>query len=159
MFLRHYPRVVHAIARVTGDGGCAEELAVEVFWKFWKNSGVHSDRAGGWLYRTAIHMGIRELRRRARHERYQRLLRLGNPTTPEEVCTANERQEQVRGVLSAIRPRDAELLVLQSDGFSYEEIAFALNMKFASVGTLVARARQAFRKEYTKLYGEPGISK
>lgn len=69
IFHRHYPRIVHAIARVVGDAGCAEELAVEVFWKFWRNSRIPRDNAGGWLYRTAIHLGIYELRRRARHAR------------------------------------------------------------------------------------------
>ena len=38
-------------------------------------------------------------------------------------------------------------------------IASALDLNFASVGTLVSRARLAFRKEYTKLYGEPRIEK
>ena len=156
-FRLHYPRIVHAIARVVGDAACAEELAVEVFWKFWRNPRIPRDKAGGWLYRTAIRLGIHELRRRARHARYQRLLRLAGPQTPEEIRAGDEKQEQVRRVLSAIKPRDAELLLLQSDEFRYEEIASALDLNFASVGTLVSRARLAFRKEYTKLYGEPRL--
>lgn len=79
------------------------------------------------------------------------------PETPEEIRAADQKQEQVRRVLSAIRPRDAELLLLQSDDFGYDGIASALDLNFASVGTLVSRARLAFRKEYTRLYGKPRL--
>lgn len=155
IFDLHYSRIARAIARITGDTSRAEELAMEVFWKFWQTPQAQGDRAGGWLYRTAIHEALYELRRRARHARYERLLRLTAPPTPEEIHAAEEEQEQVRRVLAAIKPRDAELLLLRSNEFSYEELARILQMNPASVGTLIGRARQAFRKEYTKLYGEP----
>ena len=46
------------------------------------------------------------------------------------------------------------LLVLRSDGLSYIELASALDLNPASVGTLLARAQQAFRKEDIKRYGQ-----
>lgn len=154
-FYQHYDRIVHAIARVVGDPACAEELAIEVFWRFWRNPQAQGEKAGGWLYRTAIHLGLHELRRRARHARYERLLRFVSPATPEEIRAAGEEHERVRRVLGAISPRDAELLLQQNNDFSYEEMAAALRLNPASVGTLIGRARGAFRKEYTKLYGKP----
>jgi RNA polymerase sigma-70 factor (ECF subfamily) len=60
----------------------------------------------------------------------------------------------VRAVLASMPRRDAELLLLRSDDMSYEELAAALSLNPASVGTLLSRARQAFRKEYVKRYGE-----
>ena len=35
-FHAHYPRIARVIARVIRDPGRAEELAVEVMWKFWR---------------------------------------------------------------------------------------------------------------------------
>jgi len=159
IFHSHYDRIARAIARIVGDTACAEELAMEVFWKFWQTPHAHGEKAGGWLYRTAINQGLYELRRRARHARYARLLRFASPSTPEELRAANEEQEQVRRVLAVINARDAELLLLRSNDFSYEELAAVLGLNPASVGTLISRARQAFRKEYTKLYGEPRMGK
>jgi RNA polymerase sigma-70 factor (ECF subfamily) len=159
IFELHYCRIARAIARITGDPSRAEELAMEVFWKFWQTPQAQGDKAGGWLYRSAINLGLYELRRRARHSRYRRLLRLAVPSTPEEIHAATEEQTQVRQVLGAIKPRDAELLLLRGNDFSYEEMASVLGMNPASVGTLIGRARQAFRKEYTKLYGEPRFGK
>lgn len=155
IFCQNYERIVYAIARVVGDPACAEELAMEAFWKLWRTPKAHGERAGGWLYRTAIHLSLGELRRRARHARYERLLRFVNPLTPEEIRASEEEQEQVRRVLAAMKPRDAELLLLRGNDIGYDEMASVLGLNSASVGTLLSRAREAFRKEYTKLYGEP----
>jgi RNA polymerase sigma-70 factor (ECF subfamily) len=69
------------------------------------------------------------------------------------VRAANEAQEQVRRVLARLNPRHAELLLLRNQDLSYAEIAAALRLNPTSVGTLLSRAQQAFRKEYQKLYG------
>jgi RNA polymerase sigma-70 factor (ECF subfamily) len=156
-FYLHYDRICRAIARVTGDAACAEELAMETFWRFWRNPQAHGEKAGGWLYRTAIYLALGELRRRARHLRYERLLRWTGPSNPEEIRAADQEREQVRRVLSAMSPRDAEMLLLRGNDLSYEEIAAALGLNAASVGTLIGRARAEFRKEYRKRYGEPRV--
>jgi RNA polymerase sigma factor (sigma-70 family) len=159
-FYLHFDRIFLAIARVTGDRACAEELAMETFWRFWRNPQAHGENAGGWLYRTAVHLALGELRRRARHARYERFLlfsgasRLG--ATPEKIRAADEEQEQVRRVLATIPARDAELLLLRANDVRYEEIAVAMGLNVGSVGTLVGRAKATFRKEYVKRYGEPG---
>jgi len=44
--------------------------------------------------------------------------------------------------------RERRLLLLRSEGFSYRDIAAALELNEASVGTLLARARTAFREIY-----------
>ncbi len=73
--------------------------------------------------------------------------------TPEEIHAANEEQANVRLVLSAIAARQSELLLLRSHGLTYDEVASALDLNPASVGTLLSRAQHAFRKEYIKRYG------
>ena len=57
-------------------------------------------------------------------------------------------------MLAALDPRQAELLVLRSNGLRYGELAAAIDVNPASVGTLIGRAQQAFRKEYLKQFGE-----
>ena len=159
VFHAHYKRIVRVIARVIRDQARAEELAVEVFLKWSDTPKANGDHAEGWLYRTAVRTGLNELRRETRRARYERLFgfmpsgRAAAPT-PEDLRVAKEQSQSVRVVLSAIRRRQAELLVLRSDGLSYEELASALDLNTASVGTLLARAQQAFRKEYIKRYGE-----
>ncbi|MES1257064.1 MAG: sigma-70 family RNA polymerase sigma factor [Acidobacteriota bacterium] len=153
-FHAHYERIARAIARVVKDPARAEDLAAEVFWKFWREPRARGEQAGGWLYRTAVRLALDELRRFARRSRYEQMSGRGcEPPTPEEVHAAAEEQAQVRFVLGQLDPRQAELLILRSEGLSYGELAAALDLNPASVGTFVSRAQQAFRKEYVRQYG------
>lgn len=154
IFRAQYERIARVIARVVRDPARAEELAVEVFLKLWRNHQAQDGNTEGWLYRTAVRAGLDELRRQTRQTRYERLVGFvrGVPT-PEELHAATEEQERVRLVLSVIARRQAELLLLRSHGLTYDEVASALDLHPASVGTLLSRAQQAFRKEYLKRYG------
>ncbi|HTZ49028.1 MAG TPA: sigma-70 family RNA polymerase sigma factor [Verrucomicrobiae bacterium] len=157
IFREQYPRVARIIARVVRDHARAEELAVEVFLKLWRNPKAQRYRVEAWLYRVALRMGLDELRSRSRRWRYETffglLARNVSPATPEQIHRASEEQDRVRLVLSLLKSRQAELLVLCSHGSRYGEIASILDLNPASVGTLLARAQQAFRKEYTRRYG------
>jgi RNA polymerase sigma-70 factor (ECF subfamily) len=155
VFHAHYARIARVIARVIRDPARSEELAVEVLWKFWRTPRAQGDQAPGWLYRTAVRTGLNELRSRGRGNRHEQMADAtpGAPN-PEQVRAAGEVQEQVRAVLGALDPRQAELLLLRSSGLSYSELASALELNPASVGTMISRAQQAFRKEYIQRYGE-----
>ncbi len=154
-FLSHYGRIARAVARIVGDPATAEDLAVDAFWKLWRTPQAQGEKAGGWVYRTALRLGLNELRRNARRQHYERQSGLGRSSlTPEEAHSAGEERERVRQVLAALDPRHSELLLLRSHGLSYEEVAAAAEIHPASVGTLISRAQQAFRKEYVKRYGK-----
>ena len=77
------------------------------------------------------------------------------PRTPDDLFSTTQEQGRVRAVLAAMPRREAELLLLRSDEYSYEDLAKALAINAVSVGTLLSRAKQRFRKEYVKRYGEP----
>ncbi len=158
-FKAQYERIARVIAGVIRDPARAEELAVEVFLKWDRHPSAHGEKANGWLYRTAIRAALNRLRRELRRNRYETLfasisanVRHVSPS-PEEIKVAKEEQEQVRTVLAAVKQRDAELLLLRSSGFSYDEIASTLHLNPASVGTLLSRAEQLFRKEFIRRYG------
>jgi RNA polymerase sigma-70 factor (ECF subfamily) len=155
IFRAQYGRIARVIARVVRDPARAEELAVEVFLKLWRTPRAQGESSEGWLYRTAVRAGLDELRRRTRRSVYERAADfVRGARTPEAMHQATEEQERVRLVLSALETRQAELLILRSDGLSYDEVASALELNPASVGTFLVRAQEAFRKEYVKRYGE-----
>ena len=154
LFHAQYGRIARVIARVIRDPARAEELAVEVFLKWSRTPQAQGENASGWLYRTAARMSLDELRSQTRRSRYESMFRMAPPSpTPEEIRAAKEEQDKVRVALSAIEPRQGEMLLLRSHGFSYEELASMLDLNPASIGTLLSRAQQAFRKEYIKRYG------
>jgi RNA polymerase sigma-70 factor (ECF subfamily) len=155
IFHAHYGRIARVIARVVRDPARAEELAVEVFVKLWRNRKAQEGNPEGWLYRVAVRMGLDELRRQTRRTRYEHMAGFFRKSpTPEEIYADTQEQERVRLILSIIKRRQAELLFLRSQGLSYEELSAALNVNPASIGTLLNRAQHIFRKEYNKRYGE-----
>jgi RNA polymerase sigma-70 factor (ECF subfamily) len=169
LFRAHYQRVAGILVRVVRDPARAEELAVEVFLKLARNPKAQGQSATAqnmpgqnieaWLYRAAVRIGLDDLRRQTRRLHYESLLGFfaGSraPTlTPEEIHANSEEREKVRRVLGSMARRQAELLLLRSDGLSYGELASALHLSPSSVGTLLSRAQQAFRKEYIKRYGK-----
>lgn len=155
IFSAHYERITRVIGRVIHDQARAEELAVEVFLKWWRNPQAQGEHAEGWLYRTAVREALDELRRQTRRGRFERIFSFvrESPPTPEDVYTVSAEQHRVRTVLAALNRRHAELLLLWSQGLSYQEIAVSLAVNSNYVGSLVSRAQEAFRKEYLKRYG------
>ena len=157
LFRAHYGRVARIIARAVRDRARSEELAVEVFLKLWRNHEVQSENVEGWLYRVAVRAGLDELRRQRRRGHYERMLAWVQTrppaATPEDIHSVSQKQDKVRSVLSILKPRQAQFLLLRSHDFTYQEVASVLNVNPASIGTLVSRAEESFRKEYIKRYG------
>ena len=153
VFRAQYGRIARVIASVIRDPARAEELAVEVFLKWSRTPTAQGENVEGWLYRTAVRVGQNELRRQIRRSRYESLFEFvrGTPT-PEELLVVRQEQQRVDLVLSVLDPRQTELLVLRSHGFSYDELASTLDLNPSSVGTFLSRAQQAFRKEYIQRY-------
>jgi RNA polymerase sigma-70 factor (ECF subfamily) len=156
-FYVHYERIARVIVRVARDPARAEEIAVEVFWNVWRNPNARQgDRAGGWLYRTAV--------RRSSTSCASRLAGLAMRAGTQTGKLLRRRRKPMQPLRSAIGSgwylhrsiaRQAELLLLRSNDLSYGEVAAALDLNPSSVGTLVSRAQAAFRNEYVKQYGEP----
>jgi RNA polymerase sigma-70 factor (ECF subfamily) len=155
IFRTHYERITRVIGRVIHDQARAEELAVEVFLKWWRNAAAHGEHAEGWLYRAAARRALDELRSQARRQRFERLFGMarGSPRTPEQLYASGAEQQRVRTVLGAMKQRYAEPLLLRSQDLSYDEIAKSLGLNPNYIGSLMSRAQDAFRKEYRKRYG------
>ncbi len=159
IFIEHYPRVVAIIARLVADRSRAEQLAADVFWKLYRRAArKQHPNIGGWLYRAALHVGLDALRvdgRRARREAAAAVERLRESYSSDPLADIllAERQAQVRATLARLKPRQARLLLLRGGAFSYQEIADILKLNPRSVGTLLARAEEAFERQHRELHG------
>src|SRR5580704_2805885 len=160
LFLATYPRLVAILRRMLGDSGRAEEIANEAFLKLHSTILPPTARANvpGWLYRTAMNMGIDDLRARNRHtplakEASQAVSASGQPENGLQAVLRAETQQRVRLALSRIKPEWAQILLLRASGSSYKEIASHLDVSSSSVGTLLIRAEAGFEKCYLELFG------
>ena len=161
LFREHYPRVVGLLARLTGDPGQAEEIASDVFSKLSRRSFLLAARedVAAWLYRVAMNAGLDAVRANGRRRRKEEAasrerLRAGSEDCALESLLREERAARVRALLAAMKPRDAQVLLLRSSGMAYREIAQALGVQASSVGTILARAERDFERRYRAQYGD-----
>ena len=151
VFRTTYPRVVAVAARVLGSRDEAEDVAQEVFLTFGR-SAVPAGEAGGWLSVAAAHTALNHLRSGRRRAWREEAAGDGcsvSPDVADTVVTLDERR-RVRAALARLPHRQAVALVLRHSGLSYAEVATALDLSPASVGTTVRRAETALRKELTR---------
>jgi RNA polymerase sigma factor (sigma-70 family) len=159
LFIAHYPRLVKTLIRLVGDPGQAEELAADTFYRLHQNRPPGTpDSLAGWLYRTAMNLGLDALRtnaRRARREDFagREALRKDEPGSPLHHLLAEEERGRVRTVLALLKPEYSQALLMNSSGFTCKEMSGVLGMKTDSLYVLLGRARAKFEQEYLKIYG------
>jgi RNA polymerase sigma-70 factor (ECF subfamily) len=162
IFQEHYRRVFSLLVRLVGERTQAEDLANEVFCKLYDQpDGAAVWRSpAGWLYRTAANAGIDALRASARRRRYEAEAGASRASTggsPLDSALRAEQCRQIRAVLGAMKPAQAQILLMRADGCSYKELAEALQVAVGGVGTLLNRAEAEFRKRYRKLTGHEEV--
>ena len=159
LFREHYPAIVALLAKLTGDRGHAEEIASDVFCKLSRRPQLLAEEnLRSWLYRVATNAGLDALRSNKRRRSKEEAagtenLQAGAGDALDGILR-EERCARVRDVLAALKPRDAQLLLLRSSGLAYRELAAAIGVQPGSVGTLLARAEQEFERKFRARYGD-----
>ncbi|MGH7436305.1 MAG: RNA polymerase sigma factor [Polyangiaceae bacterium] len=155
------PRLIAALARITGDIGAAEELAQDalvVALEQWPARGV-PEGPGAWLMATAKHKAIDLVRRRARYER--KLLELGRDmetrqeTYGEQDADATDDHigdDLLRLIFIACHPvlpaqARAALTLRVIGGLTTHEIARAFLVPEPTIAQRIVRAKRTLGEE------------
>jgi RNA polymerase sigma-70 factor (ECF subfamily) len=165
LFKTHYEGVYRLLYRIVGTREEAEDLAQETFLRLhraahlWDRQRRTDDRPHnlrGWLYRVASNLAYNalrsEVRRRRRQEETagQATVMTRREDDPAELVVRTDERQAVRRALANLSQQQAQLLLLRHAGLSYRELAEALGVATGSVGTLLARAENAFEKSYLR---------
>ncbi len=148
-FDARYAPLARYLARLLGEPESAADLAQETFVRLFQRGSMPDDPAA-WLVSVAHNLMRNERQQIARRRRLlqQRAAELAPSDSSGSADAAIEVRDvraNVRRALDALPERERQMLLLRYEGFSYREIARALRMNEASVGTLLARAKTAFR--------------
>lgn len=158
LFLEHYTMIYTVLFRMTGDRYEADDLAAEAFWRLWERPPASLENAPGWLYRVATRLGYNAMRNNRRREQYEVAASAADPegwlnasqNNPADEAEQRQERRRVRAVLRQMPMRDVQVLVLRHSGFTYKEIAAALDVPANSVGTLLSRAEVKFEALYRR---------
>lgn len=160
-FTLHHRSVYRAAYGVVRDSGLAEDVTQEVFLKLYS----HLDSLSGgehlrpWLLRVATNVALNTLRGRgrsaAREEEFARAVTVGDGLTVALDADYERRAEieEARRALEQVKEPMRSCLLLKQQGLSYREIASALSLNEANVGSLIARGRKEFMRVHGKIGG------
>lgn len=152
LFSTEFQRVFRVVHRMAGDVELASDITQDAFVRLYKRGSL-PDLPAAWLITVALNLYRNA---HATKKRRRRLLTIergarahSDPApSPDRVVLAEAATQSVRAALERIPERDRQMLLLRAEGYSYREIASALNVQETSVGTLLARAMRAFREHY-----------
>ena len=152
LFRREYARVTAIAHRIVRDADEAEDVAQEVFISFYRKHPADAGYAPAWLHAAAAHTALNAIRSRERRGRREtaHAREVDRTVDPQRAAEDLETRAEVRSALARMDERAASLLALRYSGLSYDEIAAALGLRRSSIGTLLSRAEDTFRKEVTR---------
>lgn len=152
LFDAHFQRLFRYLDRLSADPELAADLAQEAFIRLYQRGSL-PDVPQAWLITVAMNLFRNAKSSRTRRHRLLTLSRgeaahSDPPPSPEHAAVAADTRRQVRLAVDRLSERERDILLLRAEGYSYREIATALDLHEASVGTLLARAVRAFRETY-----------
>jgi RNA polymerase sigma-70 factor (ECF subfamily) len=160
-FHEYWTQVRRLLARMVVDPAEAEDLALETFYRLYKNhpSQPEDFNTRGWLYKVATNLALQSIRSFKRREHYEihagkDALVEANADQPPIIFAEKEDRYYVRMALGQMNSRQAELLTMRYSGMAYKEIAAALNLSPTSIGPLLLRAEREFEQCYRTLVQE-----
>ncbi len=158
LFTERFGGLWRFLDRLSGDPDLASDLAQDSFVKLYRRGSL-PDRPNAWLVTVALNL-LRNTRatasRRLRLLTVERALHVhaDPPPSPDGAAVADDRRRQVRRALDRLPERDRQLLLLRAEGMSYRDLADVLQLNEASIGTLLARAKRAFREHCDREHGD-----
>lgn len=152
LFQAHFDRLFRYLDRLSGEPELAADLAQEAFVRLYRRGSV-PDHPEAWLITVASNLfrnvkSTRSRRRRLLTRARGEGVHSDPPHSPGDASGAEASRRRVRAALDRLPERDRDLLLLRAEGYRYRDIAAALDLNEASVGTLLARAKRAFREAY-----------
>ncbi len=151
LFEAHYRPVCAAIHRLVGERGVTEDLAQQVFIRFWekRDSITITTSPGAYLHRMAINEALGWLR--SKKNKSPEEITATTPFQPEQDVEQGflqgELEEQVRLAVDTLPPRCRAVFQLSRfEGKSYQEIADEMGISKKTVEHQMGKALRVMRK-------------
>lgn len=150
-----YQQLATGVAyRICGDLAMAEDVAQLTFIRIWEKLGTYRPEGNfkAWLCRIAANLTIDTLRKQKPAADIDDMALADPGHGPERSVVQQERAAAVRAALMRLPTHSRAVLVLREyEGFSYHEIANALDIPLGTVKSRINDARRRLQEELRDL--------
>jgi len=146
----HLPETLRFAVRLTGDPHEAEDVVQEALIRVTRSWKSFRAEAGfrTWLFRIVINVFRDRLRSHSPHLALSDELPDSAATSPETQAAAVELKRLIAELVSALPPRQREVLVLLTyEGFSPQDVSELLSISVANVYATLHVARERLRTQ------------
>lgn len=146
----HSPVLFATVIQLTRDKQTTEDIVQETFLRLWeKRMTLKNDNIGGWLYRVALHLAYKHLKKESCKNRIHASLQAGiQPVTNEveDQFLQKENKKVLEGIYKRLpEQQQAVYLLSNMEGLSRNEIAAQLNLSPNTVRNHLTRAVRFIR--------------
>ncbi len=166
LYKEHYKPIFNFVFRFTRNTEESKDICQEVFIKLYDvlqtDTEIKSTRS--FLFRIASNICINQYNKRKIIQLYRTEYPIYNKQSEnmEKDILRNEQYRLIEGVIDSLSKKDKALILLQREGFSYNDISEITKIKQTSVGKTLSRVIQKIDKKMTLInseYSENNISK
>jgi RNA polymerase sigma-70 factor, ECF subfamily len=152
LFEAHYKSVCGAVQRIVGERGITEDLAQQVFIRFWeKRHQIQIDTSpGAYLHRMAVNEALAWLRAKKNQQPEELTYATPMPTEMdgEDQLLHTELHTQIHRVIDTLPPRCRTVFQLSRfEEMSYQEIADQMEISVKTVEHQMGKALRVLREQ------------
>lgn len=153
IYNQYYPMIYRVAVKMVQQNDIAADIVQDVFLNLYEkqNTGVVITYYSSWLYRATYNKCIDFIKKQSR---FNTLDEIKHYSTDEESYKNYEAAKMISRALLTLKPKERFLVVLYSEGLSYKEMAETTEIKFSSIGKMLARTLQKLKKELKEEYYE-----
>lgn len=149
IFDEYYDMVFYAVYRIVSDKNTAEDLAQDVFMRFWekRHQILINGSIGAYIRRMAINEGLGYLRKNKKYG-IEEIQDQHSPLTSsgEDAYIDGELEEQIQQAIATLPPRCKTVFVLSRfEELSYKEISEKLDISPKTVENQISKALKIMR--------------
>lgn len=152
LFDAHYQSVCATVHRIVGERGVTEDLAQQVFIRFWeKRNQIQIDTSpGAYLHRMAVNESLAWLRAKKNQQPEEITFATPFPTQMdgEVIMLGNELNDQIHSAINSLPPRCRAVFQLSRfEELSYQEIADEMGISIKTVEHQMGKALRVLREQ------------
>lgn len=151
-YKEYYNIIFKHASYLTGSTYTAEDITQETFIKLY-NCTERIENIGAWLSRVATNLAYNHIRNENTKTRKQPVIEdneQSNVISLEDAAIRDYEIRITRKILDRLSPRDRMCLLLKFSGYKYNEISEIVGVEKNSVGKILARSQEKFKKMYLK---------